>query len=67
MPTRSEVSDVATAVRQHADAIMLSGESSVGKYPLECVRVMNRISVKMEENAKVDYTKDIELKTPKEK
>ena len=67
IPTRSEVSDVATAVVQHADCIMLSGESSVGKYPLECVKVMNRISLRMEESSSVQYTHNLKLKTPKEK
>ncbi|MBN9069033.1 MAG: pyruvate kinase [Rhizobiaceae bacterium] len=48
VPTRAEVSDVATAVYEGADAIMLSAESAAGKYPVEAVSMMNAISIQVE-------------------
>ena len=47
-PTRAEVSDVASAIYMRTDAIMLSGETAYGKYPVEAIRVMNNIACEVE-------------------
>lgn len=54
-PTRAETSDVANAIYDLTSCIMLSGECAMGKYPVECVKVMNRIALAIESD--LNYTK----------
>ncbi|MEY3000812.1 MAG: Pyruvate kinase [Verrucomicrobiota bacterium] len=66
LPTRAEVTDISNAVFEQADCIMLSGETTVGKYPVECVEVMTRIIRSIEAQADRKLNEELPLKTPKE-
>lgn len=66
VPTRAEVTDVANAVFEQADAVMLSGETSVGKYPVKCVEVLDRIARRMEREDGAGFCEAIELRTEKQ-
>lgn len=59
-PTRAEVSDVANAILQSTDAIMLSGETASGKYPVEAVKTMRRIAIETEESILTPPELDLE-------
>jgi pyruvate kinase len=67
MPTRAEITDVANAVFEQADAIMLSGETSVGRYPVECVQVLNRVAVRIERSGGAGYAKSAALEDMRQK
>ncbi len=66
VPTRAEVTDVANAVFEQADAVMLSGETSVGKYPIKCVEVLDRIARRIEQEPDARFCENIELRTEKQ-
>jgi pyruvate kinase len=67
MPTRAEVTDVANAVYEQADALMLSGETAVGSYPVECVRVLNRVALRIERSGGAGYAKAAILEDARQK
>jgi pyruvate kinase len=67
MPTRAEVTDVANAVYEEADAIMLSGETTVGKYPLKCIEVFDRIATRIERSGSAQFHDTAELSTARQK
>jgi pyruvate kinase len=67
MPTRAEVTDVANAVFEQADALMLSGETTVGKYPLECIEVLDRIARRIERSGGAGYAAAAELRDERQK
>ncbi|MGZ4983925.1 MAG: pyruvate kinase, partial [Chthoniobacterales bacterium] len=67
VPTRAEISDVANAVFEQTDAIMLSGETTVGRYPVKCVEVFDRVARRIERSGGAGYAKAAELKDARQK
>ena len=59
VPTRAEVTDVANAVFEQSDSIMLSGETSIGKYPVRSVETLKRIAKRTENFPGVNFSKNL--------
>jgi len=66
-PTRAEVTDVSNAVFEEADAIMLSGETTVGKHPIRCVELMDRVARRIERSGGLGYGKEAKLSSERQK
>ncbi len=66
-PTRAEVTDVANAVFEQADALMLSGETSVGTYPRKCVEMLDCIARRIEKSGGAGYVEEAVLDSAKMK
>lgn len=67
MPTRAEITDVANAVFEQGDCVMLSGETTVGVYPEECVTVLDRVARRIERSGGAGFSKHLELRSDKAK
>ncbi len=67
VPTRAEITDVANAVFEQADAIMLSGETSIGRYPVKCVEVFDRVACRIERSGGAGYARETELHDSRQK
>ncbi len=67
MPTRAEITDIANAVFEQADCIMLSGETTVGKYPLACLEVMDTIARRTERSGGSGYEDQAKLTSSRQK
>jgi pyruvate kinase len=67
VPTRAEVTDVANACFEQADAIMLSGETTTGKYPIHCVKVLDKVAERIEHAGGLGYAEHAVLETDREK
>jgi pyruvate kinase len=67
LPTRAEITDIANAVFEQADAIMLSGETTVGKYPIDCVKIFDRVAKRIERSGGAGYAEDAIITDPRHK
>jgi pyruvate kinase len=67
VPTRAEITDVANAVYELSDCVMLSGETTVGRYPLECIQMLDKIARRIEQEESPDARETAEFTSEKMK
>ena len=67
LPTRAEITDVANAVFEQADALMLSGETTIGMYPVDCVEVLRRVAIRIERSGGAGYAENALLENTRQK
>src|SRR5262249_5428740 len=67
VPTRAEVTDVANAAFEPADAIIFTGETTAGRYPTECVEVLDRVAQRIERSGGAGFGKNALLEDPRQK
>lgn len=67
VPTRAEISDVANAVYEQTDAIMLSGETTTGRYPVKCVEVFDRVARRIEKSGGANFARNALLSDSRQK
>lgn len=66
-PTRAEVTDVSNAIYEQADAVMLSGETSVGAHPIRCIETLDNIARRMERSGGLGLAENAIIRTDKQK
>ena len=66
-PTRAEVTDCSNATYEEADALMLSGETSIGKHPLRCIEVLDKIASRLERSGGLGYGHEVILQDERQK
>jgi len=66
-PTRAEITDCANAVYEEADALMVSGETSVGKHPQRCLKILDRVARRIERSGGLGYASSADLRTTRQR
>ena len=66
-PTRAEITDCANAVYEEADALMVSGETSIGKHPKRCLQVLDRVARRIERSGGLGYGEEADLPTTRQR
>lgn len=66
IPTRAEVTDVANAIYEGADAVMLSGETTIGKYPVKCIQILSKIAGASEKDIGLNFASNLKKSSKKQ-